>query len=50
MLELAEESGVNRIGMPRIGCGIGGLQWVEVRMIVELLAIESSVEVVVFSL
>lgn len=50
MLNDAEDNGIKRIGMPRIGCGIGGLEWVEVRMIVELLAIESSVEVVVFSL
>jgi O-acetyl-ADP-ribose deacetylase (regulator of RNase III) len=50
MLEQAELTGVKRIGMPRIGCGIGGLEWVEVRMIVELLANESPVEVVVFSL
>src|SRR5579863_1959322 len=40
MMEWAEDSGggIRRIGMPRIGCGIGGLEWVEVRMIVELLA------------
>lgn len=26
---------VSRIGMPRIGCGLGGLRWSEVRLIVE---------------
>ena len=50
MLEMAEGDGIKTIGMPRIGCGIGGLEWVEVRMIVELLASESAIEVVVFSL
>lgn len=39
-----------RIGIPRIGSHIGGLEWVEVRMILELLANESSIELVVFSL
>lgn len=41
---------IHRIGIPRIGCGIGGLEWVEVRMILELLALESHKELVVFSL
>jgi O-acetyl-ADP-ribose deacetylase (regulator of RNase III) len=50
MLDIAEIFRTNRIGMPRIGCGIGGLEWVEVRMILELLANESPVELVVFSL
>lgn len=50
MLQHAEDHGVGRIGIPRIGCGIGGLQWVEVRMILELLALESTVDLVVYSL
>ena len=51
MLDNAEASTrIPRIGIPRIGCGIGGLKWVEVRMILELLANESTVELVVFSL
>jgi len=50
MLQHAEDNGIQRIGLPQIGCGIGGLEWVEVRMILELLANESSVELIVFSL
>ena len=40
------------IGMPRIGCGIGGLQdqWVEVRILLEVLGNEYDGELVVFSL
>ena len=51
MLMWAESTDtVRRIGMPRIGSGIGDLEWVEVRMILELLANESEVEVLAFAL
>lgn len=49
MLEDAETEKVKSIGLPRIGCGIGGLDWIEVRMIIEPLALESSTEIVVFT-
>lgn len=29
----AEQMGVETIGIPRIGCGIGGLDWKDVRMV-----------------
>lgn len=47
MLDYEEEM---TIGMPRIGCGIGGLQWPDVRTILKLLGDESSNELVVYSL
>lgn len=50
MLDYAEDNQVKRIGIPRIGCGIGGLEWIDVRLILELLANESSVDLVAFSL
>lgn len=50
MLDYAEDNQVRRIGIPRIGCGIGGLEWIDVRLILELLANESSVDLVAFSL
>lgn len=34
-LEHATEHGVTSIGLPRIGCGIGGLDWVGVRQVIE---------------
>ncbi len=48
MLELAEAEGVTEIGMPRIGCGPGGLRWAEVGPVLEDLAAGSSVDLVVF--
>jgi O-acetyl-ADP-ribose deacetylase (regulator of RNase III) len=35
VVEHALRNGVKRIGMPRIGCGIGGLRWEDVRPLVE---------------
>jgi O-acetyl-ADP-ribose deacetylase (regulator of RNase III) len=48
--DLSYNAGNPRIGMPRIGCGIGGLEWVNVRMILEVLGNEYDGELVVFSL
>lgn len=48
MVEHARRNGVRRIGMPRIGCGIGGLRWSDVRPMVVLAA--RDVEIVVASL
>ena len=37
MIELATAGGVTRIGLPRIGAGLGGLDWARVkRMLVEI--------------
>lgn len=38
MLAHARAAGVRRIGLPRIGCGLGGLDWTQVRRLLETLA------------
>jgi O-acetyl-ADP-ribose deacetylase (regulator of RNase III) len=48
MLQLAEVGGVAEIGMPRIGCGPGGLRWAEVGPVLDDLAAASEVDLVVF--
>ena len=48
MLALAEAEGVTEIGMPRIGCGPGGLRWGEVGPVLDDLAAASDVDLVVF--
>lgn len=35
MMALAEEKGIDSIAMPRIGAGLGGLPWKDVKAIVE---------------
>lgn len=50
MLQHAEANGVKHIGMPRIGCGIGGLTWVDVGLVLADVAQRSPVELVVVSL
>ena len=48
MLDLAEAEGVAEIGMPRIGCGPGGLRWAEVGPLLDDLVGASEVDLVVF--
>ena len=48
MVELASEQGVKRIGLPRIGAGLGGLPWATVRALLEKFGSETDVELVVF--
>jgi len=48
MLEIAEDHGLQRIGIPRIGAGLGGLSWTRVREAIETKANASAVELVVF--
>ena len=47
MLELAEADGLPAVGMPRIGCGRGGLRWDDVGPILDELAATSTVDLVV---
>jgi O-acetyl-ADP-ribose deacetylase (regulator of RNase III) len=49
-LKHAEENFVPTIAMPRIGCGIGGLEWGDVRDIIEHYAERSTVDIEVWSL
>lgn len=49
-LKHAEENEVKTIAMPRIGCGIGGLDWEDVRDIIEHYAEKSTVDIEVWTL
>jgi O-acetyl-ADP-ribose deacetylase (regulator of RNase III) len=48
MLEQAEAQGIRRIGLPRIGAGLGGLAWQDVKAVLERLGPATAVELVVF--
>ncbi len=48
VLELAAHAGVQRIGVPRIGTGLGGLEWLRVKSVLSKLGDASPVELVVF--
>jgi O-acetyl-ADP-ribose deacetylase (regulator of RNase III) len=48
MLTLAVERRIPAIGMPRIGAGLGGLSWDEVRAVIQRLGAPSPVKLVVF--
>jgi O-acetyl-ADP-ribose deacetylase (regulator of RNase III) len=47
-IELAAHAGVTRIGFPRIGAGVGGLDWPRVRKVLAEVGAETDVELVVF--
>ncbi|MFP2912072.1 macro domain-containing protein [Pyxidicoccus sp. 3LFB2] len=48
MLVLAEGAGVRRVGLPRIGAGLGGLAWEDIRAVLSQLGQDTPVELVVF--
>jgi O-acetyl-ADP-ribose deacetylase (regulator of RNase III) len=48
MLRLAGELGVDRIGLPRRGSGLGDLPWPEVRALIEEVGASTPIELVVF--
>ena len=48
MVSLAEKGGVERIALPRIGAGLGGLDWPKVRTVLEEAGGATGVELVVF--
>ncbi len=48
MVELAEKSGISKIGLPRIGAGLGGLPWAQVRALLAELGGGTDVELIVF--
>ncbi len=48
MVEHAHQRGIRRIGLPRIGAGLGGLPWSDVRALLAAVGERSSVELVVF--
>lgn len=47
MIRHAQLRGISRIGMPQIGCGIGGLAWPDVQAVLTDAAAQSEVELVV---
>lgn len=48
MVLLAKQQGIQRIGIPRIGAGIGGLKWQDVKRTLEDIGKGTSVQLVVF--
>jgi O-acetyl-ADP-ribose deacetylase (regulator of RNase III) len=48
MVTTAEQLGIPRIGMPRIGSGLGGLPWENVRALLERVGESTKVELIVF--
>lgn len=50
-IHVCQNYGIENIAVPRIGCGIGGLDWVTVRNIYDLIAdIQSDVNITVVTL
>ncbi|MDP9035350.1 MAG: macro domain-containing protein [Myxococcota bacterium] len=48
MLELASHAGIDRVGLPRIGAGLGGLDWTRVKKVITEAGKDSPVTMVVF--
>jgi O-acetyl-ADP-ribose deacetylase (regulator of RNase III) len=48
MVRLAEQTGIQRVGLPRIGAGLGGLVWQDVRSELVALGKTTAVELMVF--
>ncbi|NUP06247.1 MAG: macro domain-containing protein [Polyangiaceae bacterium] len=48
MLDLAEKGGVSAIGLPRIGAGLGGLDWPKVRDALKSAGDQTKVDLVIF--
>lgn len=48
MVELAHNAGIDRVGLPRIGTGLGGLDWMRVKNILNEVGAETTVTLVVF--
>jgi O-acetyl-ADP-ribose deacetylase (regulator of RNase III) len=49
MLKHAKNNGIQTIGIPQIGCGIGGLGWRRVRKIIKQHAEKSLVNVIAYT-
>jgi O-acetyl-ADP-ribose deacetylase (regulator of RNase III) len=50
MLHLAEEHGLAKVGMPRVGAGLGRLKWDDVNWVLQAVAGEAPVQLVVYTL
>lgn len=49
-LQDCDEFGIPKLGLPRIGCGIGGLRWEDVRQVLDEAAEDSPVDLVLVTL
>lgn len=47
-IELADKGGIKRLGLPRLGAGVGGLDWARVRKVLVETGAKTGVELVVF--
>ncbi len=47
-IELASVAGVTKLGLPRIGAGVGGLDWARVRKVLSEVGETTPIELVVF--
>jgi O-acetyl-ADP-ribose deacetylase (regulator of RNase III) len=50
MLEIAAVREVEAIGLPRIGAGLGGLEWADVRHTLEAIAKPLALDLVIYDL
>lgn len=48
--EYVGNNGIKRILMPRIGCGLDGLKWEKVKLIIEEIFADADIEILVFYL
>jgi O-acetyl-ADP-ribose deacetylase (regulator of RNase III) len=48
MVQLAATSGIERVGLPRIGAGLGGLDWMRVKRVLNDVGAETKVSLEVF--
>jgi O-acetyl-ADP-ribose deacetylase (regulator of RNase III) len=48
MLAAAVATQIERIGLPRVGAGLGGLPWEEVRALLEKVGASTAIELIVF--
>jgi len=49
-IRIAESNAIPAMGMPRIGTGYGGLEWIDVRRILECAAEETGILLAVYDL
>jgi O-acetyl-ADP-ribose deacetylase (regulator of RNase III) len=48
MLDLVSHAGIERVGLPRIGAGLGGLDWTRVKKVLVEIGVGTPVEMIVF--
>lgn len=48
MIELANDNDIKQIGLPRIGAGLGGLLWEDVKVVLNRVGEQDRIELIVF--